>query len=146
MLVNELLVKKGHHIYRVAPTQSVFDAIKIMTEKNIGALLVMTGHNLDGIISERDYLNKVIVKGRASKDTPVSDIMSVNVITASGLDTVDKCMAVMTEHKFRHLPVVDEENNVIGVLSIGDLVKSIIDQQKHEINNLKQYIQSGYPG
>jgi CBS domain-containing protein len=146
MLVKELLAKKGHHVYKIGPKQSVFEAIKIMTEKNIGALLVMDGDVLMGVISERDYLNKVIVKGRASKDTHVNEIMSGNVISVSGHDNIEKCMSIMTEYKFRHLPVVDEDNHVEGVLSIGDLVKSIIDQQKNEINNLKQYIQSGYPG
>lgn len=146
MLVKELLAKKGHQVYRVNPSQSVYEAIEIMTKKNIGALLVMNNDELVGIISERDYLNKVIVRGRASKETPVSDIMSRNVISVTGQDNVEKCMSIMTEYKFRHLPVVDEDNHVEGVLSIGDLVKSIIDQQKNEINNLKQYIQSGYPG
>lgn len=146
MLVKELLAKKGHQVYRVNPSQSVYEAIEIMTKKNIGALLVMNNDELVGIISERDYLNKVIVKGRASKETPVSDIMSRNVISVTGQDNVEKCMSIMTEYKFRHLPVVDEDNHVEGVLSIGDLVKSIIDQQKNEINNLIQYIQSGYPG
>jgi CBS domain-containing protein len=146
MLVKELLAKKGHHVYRVNPSQSVFEAIEIMTKKNIGALLVMNNDDLVGIISERDYLNKVIVKGRASKETPVSDIMSRNIISVNGQDNIEKCMSIMTEYKFRHLPVVDDDDHVEGVLSIGDLVKSIIDQQKNEINNLKQYIQSGYPG
>lgn len=145
MLVQELLAKKGHDVYRISPEETVFEAVKIMSEKNIGALLVMDMSGLSGIVSERDYLNKVIIKGKASKETRVKEIMSTEVICVTGKESVDECMSIMTQYKFRHLPVIDEDQNVVGVVSIGDLVKSIIDQQKLEIDDLKQYIQSGYP-
>lgn len=138
-LVKHLLDRKGRHIISVKPDDSVLDAIRVMAEKNIGAVVVMQGDALVGIMSERDYARKVIVKGRASDNTPVADIMTANVLTTSDAETVNKCMSMMTEKKIRHLPVVDGDS-VVGMISIGDLVEAIIADQKEEIEHLEQYI------
>jgi len=138
-LVQHLLDSKGGDIISVTADASVFDAIKIMAERAIGSLLVMQGDELQGIVTERDYARKVIVKGRSSQTTEVGEIMTAKVCTASVQDTVNNCMTVMTERKIRHLPVVDE-GKVIGMISIGDLVEAIISDQKEEIEHLEQYI------
>ena len=138
-LVNQLLDSKGHDILSIAPSASVLDAIKLMAEKGIGALIVMDGETMAGIVTERDYARKVILKGRSSHETPVSDIMSTGVISTSPDQTVNICMNVMTDKRIRHLPVV-EGNKVIGLVSIGDLVKAIIADQKEEIEHLEHYI------
>ncbi len=138
-LVKHLLDRKGRYIISVKPDDSVLDAIRVMAEKNIGAVVVMRGDELLGIMSERDYARKVIVKGRASDNTPVADIMTADVLTTSGAETVNKCMSLMTEKKIRHLPVV-EEDTVVGMISIGDLVKAIIADQQEEIEHLEHYI------
>jgi CBS domain-containing protein len=123
----------------VSPDASVLDAIITMAEKGIGSLLVMEDDRLRGIITERDYARKVIVKGRSSKTTLVSEIMSTTVVTTSSAQSVQKCMEVMTEKRIRHLPVL-EDNCVIGLISIGDLVQAIISDQQEEIQHLEQYI------
>jgi CBS domain-containing protein len=123
----------------VKPDDSVLDAIRVMAEKNIGAVVVMQGDELLGIMSERDYARKVIVKGRASDSTPVADIMTADVLTTSGAETVNACMGVMTKNKIRHLPVV-EDDTVVGMISIGDLVEAIIADQQEEIEHLEHYI------
>lgn len=138
-LVNHLLDTKGRRIIAVSPDSSVLEAIKIMAEKSIGALAVMDGDNLVGIMSERDYARKVIIKGRASETTRVAEIMTTDVITTSGSRTVNECMNTMTEQKIRHLPVV-EQGKVVGMISIGDLVQAIIADQQEEIEQLEQYI------
>lgn len=138
-LVKHLLDRKGRNIISVKPDDSVLDAIKLMAVKSIGAVVVIDDGNLAGIMSERDYARKVILKGRASDSTKVSEIMTANVMTASSSNTVNECMNVMTEKKIRHLPVV-EENQVIGMISIGDLVEAIIADQQEEIQQLEQYI------
>ena len=138
-LVNHVLDRKGRNIISVKPDDSVLEAIRVMAEKNIGAVVVMQDESLIGIMSERDYARKVIVKGRASDSTPVADIMTSDVFTATGGETVNKCMAMMTEKKIRHLPVV-EEGNVVGMISIGDLVEAIIADQQEEIEQLEHYI------
>lgn len=145
MKVRDILSKKGSEVYHVTPETTVFDAISKMAELNIGALLVMEKGNLKGIISERDYRNKVILKGRTSKETRVEEIMTEEVFCVTPDDKVDTCMAIMTEKKFRHLPVI-ENDSVAGVVSIGDLVKTIIDKQNVEIKNLRSYITGKYPG
>lgn len=139
--INQLLDGKGHDIWSVTPQSPVIDAIAMMAEKGVGALMVMDGERLAGVISERDYARKVILQGRSSRDTPVADIMTSDVISVSVHDTVDHCLGVMTDHKIRHLPVMDE-GKLVGVLSIGDLVKAIIDDQRHQIESLEQYIAS----
>jgi CBS domain-containing protein len=137
--VNLLLQVKGNQIFSVAPHDSVLRAIEIMATRHVGALLVMTEGTLLGIISERDYARKVILKNRSSHDTPVSDIMSSPPVTVSPEDTVHHCMELMTEGRFRHLPVVDG-GRVVGMLSIGDLVKAVIEDQKGQIEQLERYI------
>lgn len=141
-LVKHLLDSKGRHIISVSPDASVFDAIKLMAEKTIGSLVVIDDENLCGIITERDYARKVIIKGRSSESTRVSEIMSTDVFTTSSAQTVKDCMKLMTEKRIRHLPVV-EDNNVIGMISIGDLVQAIISDQQEEIEQLEQYISGG---
>jgi CBS domain-containing protein len=139
-MLSQLLRSKGHEIHSVAPDASVLDAIREMAECHIGALLVMQGGKLAGIVSERDYARKVVLKGRSSTSTKVSEIMSAPVITATPGQTVDDAMRLMTNHRIRHLPVV-RDGTVLGVVSIGDLVKSVIEEQRHTIEDLKSYIQ-----
>lgn len=137
--VSQLLQMKGHQIYAVAPTDSVYEAVRRMSEFGVGALIVLDGETLAGIVSERDYARKVVLQGRQSKETPVADIMTRGVITAAPNQTVRDCMKLMTERKIRHLPVVDGQR-VIGMLSIGDLVKQIITTQQAQIEQLQNYI------
>ncbi|MGA2189510.1 MAG: CBS domain-containing protein [Steroidobacteraceae bacterium] len=137
--VNQLLQVKGGQIFSVAPTDSVLHAIEIMATRHVGALLVMTQGSLLGIISERDYARKVILKSRSSSDTQVEEIMTASPTTVSPQDTVHRCMELMTEGRFRHLPVV-ESGRVVGMLSIGDLVKAVIEEQQDQIAQLERYI------
>jgi len=145
MLIRNILNEKGNEVFDIEPEDTVYEAIEKMADKDIGALLVMEGDKLRGIITERDYRNKVILKGRRSKTTAVSEIMTSNLYTVEPTDTVDTCMALMTDRKFRHLPVM-EDGKVTGVISIGDLVKAVITKQKVEIHNLRDYIAGSYPG
>ncbi len=138
-LVNHVLEKKGRHVISVGPDASVLDAIRVMAEKGIGAVVVMESERLVGILSERDYARKVIIKGRSSETTRVADIMTKEVLTTNGSETVNQCMNTMTERKCRHLPVV-EDDKVVGVISIGDLVEAIISDQQEEIEHLEHYI------
>lgn len=137
--VNHLLKAKGSDVFSVAPQDSVLRAIEVMATHHVGALLVMEGASLLGIISERDYARKVILKHRNSHDTPVSDIMSSPPVTVAPEDTVHRCMEIMTQHRFRHLPVV-KSGRVVGMLSIGDLVKAVIQEQNQRIEQLEHYI------
>lgn len=137
--VSQLLQLKGTQVYAVAPTDSVYEAVRRMSEYGIGALVVLDGDTLAGIVSERDYARKVVLQGRQSKETAVADIMTRSVITATPGQTVRDCMKLMTERKIRHLPVVDE-GRVVGMLSIGDLVKQIITTQQAQIEQLQNYI------
>lgn len=138
-LVKQLLESKGLGIISIAANASVLDAIKLMADKAIGSLLVMDGDELKGIVTERDYARKVIIKGRSSKSTEVGEIMTADVVTASTDQTVSHCMSVMTDRRIRHLPVV-EDDKVVGMVSIGDLVQAIIADQQEEIEQLEQYI------
>ena len=133
--------KETNDIWSVPPTNTVFEAIQVMADKRAGALLVMDGDKLEGIISERDYAREVILKGRSSKKTLVGEIMSANVITVATTDTVQHAMEVMTEHHIRHLPIVNG-SNVAGVVSIGDLVKDVISAQQSTIEQLENYIRT----
>jgi CBS domain-containing protein len=137
--VNQLLRVKGGQFFSVTPTDSVLRAIEIMATRHVGALLVMNQSALIGIISERDYARKVILKNRSSHDTPVEDIMTSPPVTVTPADTVHHCMELMTEGRFRHLPVV-EGARVVGILSIGDLVKAVIEDQRDQIEHLERYI------
>jgi CBS domain-containing protein len=137
--VNQLLVVKGGQIFSVGPDDSVLKAIELMATRHVGALLVMNQGSLLGIISERDYARKVILKKRSSSDTTVADIMTTSPVTVSPDDTVHHCMELMTDGRFRHLPVV-QAGRVIGMLSIGDLVKAVIEAQKDQIEQLERYI------
>jgi CBS domain-containing protein len=137
--VKDILKVKGYDVWSVTPNASVYDAVKLMADKGIGALLVIEGGKLTGIISERDYARKVILQGRASKTTEVQEIMTSRVAYTQPEQNVEECMAIMTEKRIRHLPVIDE-GRLIGIVSIGDLVKSIIDEQKFIIQQLERYI------
>ena len=138
-MLSQLLDLKGHTVHSVAPDDVVLDAIRVMAERHVGALLVMEGTRLTGIVSERDYARKVVLKGRSSTTTPVRDIMSSEVVTIAPDGTVEDAMRLMTEHRIRHLPVV-RGSTVVGVVSIGDLVKSVIEEQRHTIEDLRSYI------
>ena len=137
--VRQLLEAKSPEIVAIGPQAPVIDAIRLMADHGIGALLVMDGPRLAGIVSERDYARKVILQGRSSLDTPVADIMTARVVSVGPADTTDHCMQVMTDHRIRHLPVL-EGTAVVGVLSIGDLVKAVIEQQRQERDHLQRYI------
>ncbi|NDK38230.1 CBS domain-containing protein [Pseudoxanthomonas gei] len=139
--LRQLLESKAPEIHAVAPGDSVFDAIRLMAEKGVGAVLVMDGSRLAGIISERDYARKVVLHGRSSSDTSVREIMTAEVITVGPRHTVEQCMQLVTENRIRHLPVVDG-GEVIGVISIGDLVKAVIEDQKTQLDQLQRYIAS----
>ncbi len=139
--VQHVLNTKPVQVYSVTASTSVLDGLKMMTEKNISALLIMEGENLQGIFTERDYARKIVLHGKASKDTPISEAMTINPITVVATDSIELCMEIMTEKHIRHLPVVNE-NQVAGMVSIGDVVKFIIADQKQTISQLESYINS----
>jgi len=134
-----LLDRKGRAIFSIGPDEPVLEAIRLMAEHTVGALLVMKGEELVGIVSERDYARKVILKGRSSADTPVAQIMSSPVVTVSMNNSVQECMQMMTARRIRHLPVV-EGKKVVGIISIGDLVKAVMEEQQQTIEQLESYI------
>ena len=137
--VRQLLDRKGRAVYSVGPEDPVLEAIQLMADRHIGALLVMKGEELAGILSERDYARKVILLGRSSDETPAWQIMSSPVHTVSPDHTLQDCMHLVTEKRIRHLPVV-EHGRVVGMISIGDLVKAVIEDQQHTIEQLESYI------
>jgi len=139
--VRQLLEGKPADVFSITPDAPVIDAIRMMAERRVGALLVMEGQRLAGIISERDYARKIVLQGRSSKDTPVRDIMTAQVVTVNPSDSTEHCMELVTNSRIRHLPVLDGER-VIGVLSIGDLVKAVIEMQQQDIDHLQRYIAS----
>jgi CBS domain-containing protein len=137
--VKQLLDAKGNAIYAVGPEDPVLEAIQLMADRHVGALLVMKGDELTGIVSERDYARKVILLGRSSSATPVWQIMSSPVITVTPETSVQDCMRLMTDNRVRHLPVLSQ-GHVVGVISIGDLVKKVIEDQRQTIEQLEEYI------
>lgn len=137
--VKHLLAAKGNAVYAVAPDAAVYDALQQMADKNVGALAVIRGDELVGIISERDYARKVVLKDRSSRETPVSEIMTPGVVTVGPDASVDDCMRLCTDNRLRHLPVLDG-GSVVGMVSIGDLVKATISEQRETINQLESYI------
>jgi CBS domain-containing protein len=137
--VRQLLDQKGRHVWTIHSDATVFDAVKKMAEKDIGSLVVIDGENILGIITERHYARNVVLKGKTSPVTPVRDIMEKRVVVARSDYTVERCMALMSDQRVRHLPVLDREK-LIGMVSIGDLVKSIIGDQKFMIDQLEHYI------
>ncbi len=138
-IVKQILKEKGHQFWSVGPDTMIYDALKLMAEKEIGALLVLDGGKLVGIMSERDYARKVILKGKSSLETPVREIMTPKVFFVRPQQSVEECMALMTDKHIRHLPVMDGDK-VVGVISIGDLVKATIDEKDFLIKQLENYI------
>ena len=142
--VRSILKRKGCQVWSVVPIATVLEAIALMDDKQIGALMVVSGEELVGVISERDYARKVILKGRSSSETLVREIMTSPVFTATPENSIDECLRIMTVHRIRHLPVV-EERRIVGVVSIGDLVNAIISAQADTVRHLSNYIEGKYP-
>lgn len=140
--VRQLLQTKGSDVWSVSPDTTVYDALALMADKNVGALLVMDGGKLAGIFSERDYARKVVLQGKTSRDLKVQDVMTTDVLWIGPERTNEECMALMTEKRIRHLPVI-QGGKVIGLISIGDLVKDIIAEQQYVIEHLERYIMGG---
>jgi CBS domain-containing protein len=140
--VSSLLHHKGAALWSIPPEATVFDAIRLMADKNVGALLVMSGGRLDGVISERDYTRKVALRGKSSRETRVREILSSRVVSVTPADSVEECMRLMTEHRVRHLPVL-KGGDVVGIISIGDLVNWTISAQDAAIAQMEQYIAGG---
>ena len=138
--IKEILAEKGDNIWSIEPDQSVFEAIKLLAEKEIGAIAVTENGRLIGIVSERDYARQIILKGRSSENTKVRDIMSKDVFTAKTNQEVRECMEIMTRRRIRHLPIINDNNKLIGMISIGDLVRAIIAEQESTIGDLEKYI------
>ena len=142
--ISAILKDKGSEVWAIAPEATVFDAIRLMAERNIGALIVTEGEVLVGVITERDYTRKVALKGKASRDTAVREILTTEPVTVTPSHTIEECMRLMTLHRIRHLPVVEEEK-IAGIVSIGDLVNWIISAQDMAIGQLEGYIHGQYP-
>ncbi|MFK3651378.1 CBS domain-containing protein [Lysobacter enzymogenes] len=140
-IVRQLLEAKAAEVFAIGPDAPVIEAIRLMAEKRIGAVLVMDGARLAGILSERDYARKIVLQGRSSADTPVRDIMTAQVVSVGLGDTAERCMQLVTDKRIRHLPVLDG-GQVVGVVSIGDLVKAVIEDQQVELDQLQRYIAS----
>jgi CBS domain-containing protein len=139
--VRNILQSKGHAVYSIHPDNTVYEALMVLVEKNVGALLVVDERDkFLGVFSERDYARKVILKGRASKETLIREIMTERPITVTENESIEDCMVKMTDKRIRHLPVTDEQQRLVGLISIGDVVKFIIDEQRYIINNLECYI------
>jgi CBS domain-containing protein len=139
--IRQMLAHK-HDVYSIAPQAPVLDALRLMEQKNVGALLVMDGERLVGIFSERDYARKVVLQGRASRDTPVSEVMTEDVFVISPGASAGECMVHMTDRHIRHLPVI-ENGRVVGVISIGDVVKTVIEDLRFSLQQLESYVRSG---
>jgi CBS domain-containing protein len=142
--IDAVLNLKGHDVWSVSPDQTVFEAISLMAEKNVGAVLVMEHEALAGMLSERDYTRKIAIKGKSSKETLVREIMTTELVTVTSHHTVQECMHLMNDRRVRHLPVIDNDR-VVGVVSIGNLVNWIISAQNAAIGHLEDYISGKYP-
>ena len=142
MLVESVLAKKGHEVLTISPDTTVYEALVLMAKDNVGCVLVMVEDQITGIFSERDYARKIIIKGKSSKETLVSEVMTTEVCVVDKGKTLEECMAVMTAKRVRHLPVV-EGDKLIGIISIGDAVKGVIDENEHEIEHLIEHIRGG---
>lgn len=142
--VSEILKHKGTEVFSVKPDDTVYEALQLMAEKNIGAVLVLDGGQIRGILSERDYARKIVLEGRVSRKTPVRDIATAVVVTVEPSDTVEQCMHLMTDNRIRHLPVM-KDGELAGVISIGDVVNAVISRQKFKIEQLENYIRGDYP-
>ena len=142
--IQSILQDKGPDVWTISPEATVFEAILLMAEKNVGALLVLSGNQLLGVVSERDYTRKVAIKGKNSRETTVKEILSMPCVSASPFHTVEECMRLMTNHRVRHLPVLEGEK-VTGIVSIGDLVNWTISAQNEAIHQLESYISGQYP-
>jgi len=140
--VHDLLRQKGRNVWSVTPDTTVYDALRLMAEKEIGAVLVLEGDQLVGVLSERDYARQVVLKGKTSKETPVHEIMTARVVYVRPDQTVEGCMALMTDKHVRHLPVI-EGGKLVGLLSIGDVVKTVISEKQFLIEQLENYITNG---
>jgi len=143
--VADLLRAKGREVHTVSPAATVYEAVDRMVRHNVGSLLVVEGDEIHGIITERDYLREIVLKGRTSRETPVREVMTARVVCVGPDDTIEGCMAIMTEKRIRHLPVV-EEGRIAGLVSIGDVVKRLSMDQRAEIRYLTEYITGKYPG
>ncbi len=141
--VRDILREKGETVYSISPDDTVYNALKIMAEKNVGALLVFDGDRLAGLISERDYARKIVLKDKFSKETKVREIMTADVVTVTPDMDLDDCMELITNRRLRHLPVI-EEGRVVGIISIGDIVKGIIDHKEYVIEQLENYIRGQF--
>lgn len=139
-LLNQLLQNKGSDIYSVTPQTTVYEALEVMADKNIGAVLVLDEGRVAGIFSERDYARRVVLRGKTSRDTAVADVMTAAVVFARPNLSVEKCLALMTEKRFRHVPVLDDDDRLLGIVSIGDVVKAMLNKQQIIINHLEDYI------
>jgi CBS domain-containing protein len=142
-MISEVLASKDGHLWTITPATTVFEAIQMMADKNVGAVLVMDGLSLTGVLTERDYTRKIALKGKSSKDTRVEEIVHSSPLTVTPCDTVEQCMRLMTQNRVRHLPVV-QDDRVIGIVSIGDLVNWIIRAQNAAITQLEGYISGHY--
>jgi CBS domain-containing protein len=137
--VRDILQEKGFAVHTIAPDVSVYEALQMMADKNVGALLVLKDNTVAGMISERDYARKVVLKGKFSKDIPVSDIMATHIVDVDPYQDIESCMELMSDKHVRHLPVV-EDGRIVGIISIGDIVKAIIEHKQEIINQLENYI------
>jgi CBS domain-containing protein len=144
--VRDILQNKGGEVWTTTPETTVYEAIRLMGEKNIGALIVVERGEVIGVVSERDYSRKVVLRGRTSRDTLVGDIVASPAIPVRRKDSIEKCMQLMTANRIRHLPVVTEDNRPIGLISMGDLVNWVMQSQRHTILQLQGYISGDYPG
>lgn len=144
--VRDILQNKGDELFSTTPEATVYEAIRLMGEKNIGALVVIENGGVVGVLSERDYSRKVVLQGRTSRDTLVSEILSRPAIMVRRKDSIEKCMQLMTSNRIRHLPVVNDEGVAVGLVSMGDLVNWVMHSQRHTIQQLQGYISGEYPG